>query len=113
MWYFLIRFLGATGARVSELVQFKAEHLRVGYFDLYTKGGKVRRLFVPKELCTEAKGWLRQTGVTSGYLFVDHHSKPITHEQSGTSSSVLLISGVSIRKLCIPTLSGIDSLKTS
>ena len=78
MWYFLIRFLGATGARVSELVQFKAEHLRVGYFDLYTKGGKVRRLFVPKELCTEAKGWLRQTGVTSGYLFVDHHSKPIT-----------------------------------
>ena len=50
MWYFLIRFLGATGARVSELVQFKAEHLRVGYFDLYTKGGKVRRLFVPKEL---------------------------------------------------------------
>ena len=57
MWYFLIRFLGTTGARVSDLVQFK-EHLRVGYFDLYTKGGKVRRLFVPKELCTEAKGWL-------------------------------------------------------
>lgn len=38
MWYFLIRFLGATGARVSELVQIKAEHVNIGFFDLYTKG---------------------------------------------------------------------------
>ena len=29
-WYFVVRFLGATGARVSELVQIKAEHIAVG-----------------------------------------------------------------------------------
>ena len=27
-WYFVIRFLAATGARVSELIQIKAEHIR-------------------------------------------------------------------------------------
>lgn len=77
VWYFLIRFLGATGARVSELVQFKAEHIRAGYLDLYTKGGKVRRIFIPRELCLEARGWLLRSGLESGYLFLDKHGKPI------------------------------------
>ena len=43
-WYFVVRFLAATGARVSELVQLKVEHVNVGYYDIYTKGGKIRRL---------------------------------------------------------------------
>ena len=47
-WYFLVWFLTATGARVSELIQIKAEHLTQGYLDLYSKGGKVRRLYIPK-----------------------------------------------------------------
>ena len=45
-WYFVVRFLGATGARVSELIQFKYEHLIRGYIDLYTKSGKIRRIFI-------------------------------------------------------------------
>ena len=32
-WYFVVRFLAATGARVSELVQLKVEHVNVGYYD--------------------------------------------------------------------------------
>ena len=40
LWYFVVRFLACTGARVSELIQIKAEHLHLGYIDLYTKGGK-------------------------------------------------------------------------
>lgn len=39
-WYFVVRFLVTTGARVSELVQIKVEHLACGYLDLYSKGGK-------------------------------------------------------------------------
>lgn len=35
-WYLVVRFLAATGARVSELVQIKIEHVNVGYFDIYT-----------------------------------------------------------------------------
>lgn len=78
VWYFLIRFLGATGARVSELVQFKAEHVRAGYFDLYTKGGKVRRIFIPQDLCIETKAWLARTDIEFGHLFLDKHGKQIT-----------------------------------
>ena len=35
-WYFVVRFLVTTGARVSELVQIKMEHLTCGYLDLYS-----------------------------------------------------------------------------
>ena len=44
-WYFVVRFLAATGARVSELIQMKAEHVQMGYFDIYTKGGKIRQIW--------------------------------------------------------------------
>ena len=46
-WYFVIRFMAATGARVSELIQIKVEHIKIGYFDLYSKGGKLRRIYIP------------------------------------------------------------------
>ena len=36
-WYMVIRFLAATGARVSELIQFKVEHVKLGYIDIYSK----------------------------------------------------------------------------
>ena len=39
-WYFVIRFLAATGARVSELIQIKVEHVKLGYLDLYSKGAE-------------------------------------------------------------------------
>ena len=32
-WYFVVRYLAATGARVSELIQIKIEHVNIGYFD--------------------------------------------------------------------------------
>ena len=47
-WYFVIRFMAATGVRVSELVQIKAEHVTLGHLDLYSKGGKLRRIYFPK-----------------------------------------------------------------
>jgi integrase/recombinase XerD len=78
MWYFLVRFMGATGARVSELIEFKAEHVELGYFDIYTKGGKVRRLFIPHVLSSEAKTWLTKINRKSGHLFLDRHGKQIT-----------------------------------
>ena len=46
-WYFIVWFMAATGARVSELLHIKAEHVQIGYLDLYSKGGKIRRLYIP------------------------------------------------------------------
>ena len=50
LWYFVIRFMAATGARVSELVQIKVEHIKLGHLDLYSKGGKQRRIYIPASL---------------------------------------------------------------
>ena len=77
-WYFVVRFLAATGARVSELVQIKVEHVKVGYFDIYAKGGKIRRLFIPRTLRDEATAWLIDEKRESGYLFLNRFGKRIT-----------------------------------
>ena len=77
-WYFVVWYLAATGARVSELVQIKAEHVQAGYFDLYTKGGKLRRLYIPKKLRAETLDWLKDSGKTTGYLFLNRFGERIT-----------------------------------
>jgi site-specific recombinase XerD len=77
-WYFVVRYLAATGARVSELVQIKVEHVSVGYFDIYTKGGKVRRLFIPKKLREETHLWLEKQQRVSDYLFLNRFGERIT-----------------------------------
>ena len=70
-WYFVIRFLAATGARVSELIQIKVEHVKLGHLDLYSKGGKLRRIYIPKELQKEALSWLAGKHHESGFLFFE------------------------------------------
>ena len=77
-WYFVVRFLAATGARVSELVQLKVEHIQIGYFDIYSKGGKVRRLYIPKRLRKDAIRWLDELGRNSGYIFLNRFGERIT-----------------------------------
>jgi integrase len=77
-WYFVVWYLAATGARVSELIQIKVEHVQAGYFDLYTKGGKLRRLYIPKKLRTETLNWLKITNKTFGYIFLNRFGERIT-----------------------------------
>ena len=77
-WYFVVWFMAATGARVSELLQIKAEHVVVGRLDIYSKGGKLRRLYIPKNLQGEAKQWLADRGVSSGYIFLNRYGERIT-----------------------------------
>lgn len=77
-WYFVVWYLAATGARVSELIQIKIEHVQLGYFDLYSKGGKLRRLYIPKKLRNETIVWLNDINRTSGYLFLNRFGERIT-----------------------------------
>lgn len=77
-WYFVVWYLAATGARVSELIQIKIEHIEIGYFDLYGKGGKLRRLYIPKKLRNETLEWLKSEARSTGYLFLNRFGKRIT-----------------------------------
>ncbi|WP_225744539.1 tyrosine-type recombinase/integrase [Marinilactibacillus sp. Marseille-P9653] len=77
-WYFIVWYLGATGARISELVKLKIEHIQVGYFDIYSKGGKTRRLYIPKKLKDETLLWVEKKGLRSGYLFLNQKNQQIS-----------------------------------
>ena len=77
-WYFVVRFLGATGMRGSELLKIKAEHVKLGMMDLYSKGGKMRRIYFPAALCEEAEIWLKRRDIISGYIFTGRNGQVIT-----------------------------------
>ena len=77
-WYFVVWFMAATGARVSELLKIKVEDVRIGYLDMYGKGGKMRRIYIPKTLRNEALAWIEVQKLTSGYLFLNRFGERIT-----------------------------------
>lgn len=78
-WYFIVRFLCATGARVSELIKIKVEHVNLGYIDLYTKGGKIRRIYIPIALRKETTLWIKEIlKIESGYIFLNRFGDRIT-----------------------------------
>ncbi|EDP11013.1 tyrosine-type recombinase/integrase [Amedibacillus dolichus] len=77
-WYMVVRFLAATGARVSELIQIKVEHVQLGYIDIYSKGGKLRRIYIPVKLKKEALIWLKSRNQETGFIFLNKYGNRIT-----------------------------------
>jgi site-specific recombinase XerD len=78
-YYFMIRFLGATGARISEFLEFKVEDVKLGYMDIYGKGNKLRRVYIPKALQKEALDYfVKQKGYESGFLWLNRFGERIT-----------------------------------
>ena len=77
-WYMVVRFLAATGARVSELIQIKVEHVQLGYIDIYSKGGKLRRIYIPVKLRKEALIWLKSREQETGFIFLNKYGNRIT-----------------------------------
>lgn len=78
-WYFIVRFLCATGARISELIKIKVEHVKVGYIDIYSKGGKIRRIYIPLALRKETMKWIENDlRIETGYIFLNRFGDRIT-----------------------------------
>ena len=103
-WYFVVWYLAATGARVSELIQIKVEHIEIGYFDLYTKGGKLRRLYIPKKLRKETLEWLEETNRSSGYLFLNRTATELLPVVFHNSLKIMQINTVLIKRWFIRIL---------
>lgn len=80
--YMIVKFLACTGARVSELIKFKVEHVYKGYVDMYSKGNKFRRIYIPKRLQTEAIKWIEDNHI-EGLLFKNKNG--LTIGTSGVS----------------------------
>ena len=78
--------MAATGARISELIKFKIENLYNGYIDLYTKGGKLRRIYIPIKLQKEAILWIESLNRDSGFIFLNKFGNQIS--QRGISQQI-------------------------
>ena len=79
-WYFTVWFLAATGARISEALQVKVEHLKAGHIDLRSKGGKIRRIYIPRKLADSALDWLKTQQIETGFVFLNRSGHQITRE---------------------------------
>lgn len=77
-WYYIIRLMTATGARVSELLQLKYEHLEAGFMEICSKAGKTRRVLIPKALCRNAMQYYQSQGITSGFIILNMKGNVIT-----------------------------------
>ncbi|MEY8337756.1 tyrosine-type recombinase/integrase [Lachnospiraceae bacterium 62-35] len=69
LYYFIIRYMAATGVRVSELVEIQAEDVTRGYRDIFSKGGKYRRIYIPQRLQQASLQWLEHERITKGDIF--------------------------------------------
>lgn len=70
-WAYIIRLLGTTGCRVSELIQFTYEQIQAGSCDLKGKGSKYRRFFFTRQVQDGAKG-------KSGYVCMNRYGSQIS-----------------------------------
>lgn len=77
-WYFVVRFLACTGARISELRLFTVDSVYVGHLDLISKGQKLRRIYIPTSLQRDAIRWLVKIERIGGYVFTSKNDKPMT-----------------------------------
>lgn len=73
-YYFFIKVLGTTGARLSEFMQFTWEDIISGEVTLKGKGNKYRRFFFQGQLLKEAKAYVKETGKT-GTLAMGKYGK--------------------------------------
>ena len=67
-----------TGVRVSEVIQFQAEDIFSGYKDIYSKGNKVRRIYIPQSLRTDTLKWLSFLHKSHGPIFLNRFGSPIS-----------------------------------
>ena len=77
-WHFAVRFLACTGARISELRQLTVEAVEQGHLDLISKGEKLRRIYIPRTLSSDALLWLQRCPGSSKYIFAGPNGKPMS-----------------------------------
>ncbi len=78
LYYFIIRIMATTGLRVSELVHLRIENVRLGYMDVYSKGNKSRRVYIPIRVRSECLTWLSNEKRRSGFVFLNRFGDPLT-----------------------------------
>lgn len=74
--YLLMQTICSTGIRVSELRFVTYEAVKKGQAVISCKG-KMRTIFLPKELCKMLKEYIKEQGIKDGSVFVSKNGKPL------------------------------------
>lgn len=74
--YYLMQTICSTGIRVSELKFITVSAVHSGSTVIHCKG-KMRTVFLPKQLCKILKEYIKRHGITSGSVFVSKNGKPL------------------------------------
>ena len=69
--------LASTGIRISELLFITVEALRAGSAMVNCKG-KMRKIFIPKQLRKKLLEYCRERNITSGPVFITKSGKPMS-----------------------------------
>lgn len=77
-WYFAVRLMTCTGARVSELLKLNVLDVETDHLDIVSKGNKLRRIYIPNHLKLKCLSWLNAEGITSGAVFRNQSGNRIT-----------------------------------
>jgi len=74
--YYIMQTICSTGIRVSELRFITVEAVNNACAIINCKG-KMRQVFLPKQLCKMLKGYLKENGIKSGEVFVSRSGKSL------------------------------------
>ena len=74
--FYLMQTICSSGIRVSELEYVTVEAIKTGEATINCKG-KMRVVFLPKELCRMLLDYTKRKGIKSGSVFVTKTGKPI------------------------------------
>ncbi len=72
--YYLMQTIGSTGLRISELKYVTVEAVKIGQAIINCKG-KIRQVFLPKQLCKMLKTYIKQQKIKSGSVFITRSGK--------------------------------------
>ncbi len=78
LYYFAVRYMGATGMRVGELIQLATIDVYRGYKDLFSKDNKSRRIYIPSCLRDSTMRWLAREERPEGDVFLNRFGNRIT-----------------------------------
>lgn len=105
-YYFIVRLITATGVRISELITFQIEDVHTGHKDIYSKGNKMRRVYIPRGLVRELQEWLAATHRSTGPCSSTAFTPPSPRQAYGPSSRYLQPGTAWTPRWCIPIASG-------
>lgn len=97
--YYLMQTICSTGIRISELKYITCDAVRCGQTTINCKG-KMRIVFLPKQLCKMLRGYISEQKIKTGAIFISRNGKPLDRSNIWSDMKKLCESaGVSKKKV--------------